>query len=347
MAAAADYAEGVPAPDLPGCEAVADPPIRGGVSARTVVASIVPALVAATALVGCAGESSSATATPEPTTQATATAPADPADAVTNGIDELPVEQALERSISALVAASSFRVTGAPTAGAPLDLVFVSGTPLQQPAEPSPRPPGEEAGRDETDAATGDGSEDGSDAATASATVAPAEDGEPASSVVGRGATGTVSRDGSTFELLAIDGVVYVRGNLDWLAAAVDEDARRTVGEKWLLLPQQAAASLALFTDPAAFAEAVLEPTGPVQSVGVSLIDSEPALGVRSLGTESTTWLAGTGVPYPVLVERLGATAADGVLRFYDVDADVELTAPEPDAVVVVPEPSAEDDESA
>jgi hypothetical protein len=67
----------------------------------------------------------------------------------------------------------------------------------------------------------------------------------------------------------------------------------------------------------------------------VSLIEDVPALGIRYLDNDATTWLSGVGEPYPVLVERLGATATDGALSFSDVDQPVPLAAPPADRVVV------------
>jgi len=249
---------------------------------------------------GGAGESGQG-----PSPALTATTPAQAADLVTNGVDDLGASRALEEAMRGLGELSTYRVAGSPTAGAPLDLVFVAGTPLG-PSRPQATPPA-----------------------------------DPGEGRTGRGVQGTLTRDGSTFELLAVDSAVYVRGNLDWLAATVGEDARRTLGDKWLLLPPSLARDLEAVTDPDAFAEAVLAPTGDVDSVGVSLIEGEPALGVRYLDNEATAWVAGTGPVLPVLVERLGATATDGLLRFFDFDADVVLQAPPAESIVVVPEPPA------
>ena len=150
------------------------------------------------------------------------------------------------------------------------------------------------------------------------------------------GSSGTVSQGGSVFELRAVNADVYVRGNLDWLADTVAAGATRTLGEAWLLLPDSLTDDLTVFVDPAALVDSLLVPTGAVRSVGVAMIDDRPALGVQFVDTEATVWLAGDGEPYPVLVERLGATATDGVLRFSDYDADVTVTAPKAADVVVV-----------
>lgn len=268
----------------------------------------------------CSGDDGSASPTAGPSGSATEVVA--PADAVTNGIDEVGPEQALELALDALLDATSYRVSGAPTAGAPLDLVFVAGqdpsTPALSTAQPSPS---------------------GAPSAAPSPSATDAVEPE----AVGRGSQGFVSQDGSTFDLLVVDGDAYVRGNLDWLAAAVDAEARRTLGEKWLLLPESVAQTLAPFTDPELFATAALTTDGSVQTVGVSLIDGSPALGIRFLNSEATVWLAGVGEPHPILIERLGATAADGVLRFSDVGADVTLQAPPADQVVVAAEPAAAD----
>lgn len=229
----------------------------------------------------------------------------DPADDVTNGLGDLAAEDALVLARDALAEAASFRVAGSPAPGQMLDLVFVAGTPTAGGEPPS-----------RTDA--------------------------PEAAASARGVRGEVTRDGSTFSLLVADGDVYVRGDLDWLADAIDSEARDTLGGKWLLLPASLAQGLETLGSPGSFADSLLDAAGPVRSVGVSLIDGTPAVGVRWVESEATVWLSGKGEPYPILVERLGATAEQGVLRFSDVDEPVTLAAPEAADVVVAPEPSDE-----
>lgn len=232
----------------------------------------------AAAATGCGGadpDQSAVTAT------ATATAVADPSALVTNGVDELGADEAVELARDGLLEATSFRLAGSPNRGTPLDLVYVSGEDV-------------------------------------------------------RGSTGTVTQGSSTFEIRAVNSDVYVRGNLDWLAETVAEDATRTLGESWLLLPDEVAADLAVFVDPQLLVDTLLVPGGPVRRVGVSLIEEAPALGVQYVDSEATVWIAGAGPLLPVLVERLGATATDGVLRISDVDGDVDLEPPPADQVVVV-----------
>jgi hypothetical protein len=254
----------------------------GSIHGRVLVAVVGLGMVA-TANAACS-TTGDADAGPAPSLQATEVA--DPADEVTNGIDDVAPQEALARAREALEVADSFRVTGSPSQGQMLDLVFVTGR--------------------------GDSS--------------------------ARGALGTVTQGDSTFQLRAVDGAVYVRGDLDWLADEVAAGARRTLGGKWLLLPDSAATDLATVTEPAAFVEVVLVPMGEVQSVGASVIDEEPAVGIRFLDSEATAWLAGVGTPYPLLIERLGATADEGVVRFGAIDEPAALSAPRAGNVVVVPE---------
>jgi hypothetical protein len=274
---------------------------------RRLGAGLVPlAVTVVMVLAGCGGGDQ--VAEPGvPSVSPSATPVPDPAAGVTNGVDDRPADEVLSEAVESLLLLPSYRVSGSPTAGAPLDLVFVPGGSLTRPS-------------------TGDGG------------TTPAGD----ASTVGRGVTGTLSLAGSTFEIISVDGSVYVRGNLDWLAEVVSEDARRTLGKKWLLLPAEAAERLGTVTDPDAFARALLEPDGTVQAVGVSTVAGQPALGIRYVDTGATTWVAGTGPVLPLLVERVGATATDGVLTFSDLGAEVTLKPPRADAVVVVP-PSGRD----
>jgi hypothetical protein len=240
---------------------------------------------------GGAGASPAVTGTPVP----------DPEAEVTNGVLERPVETVLEQSVATLASLRSYRVTGSPTQGDPLDLTFATGTALTRPD------------------------------------ATPAAD-----AVIGRGVRGTLTLDRSTFEILAVDGSVYVRGDLRWLTDEVTQDARRTVGSKWLLLPPAAATRLEAITDADAFARAVLLSDGEVESVGVAEIGDQPALGIRSLETRGTVWVAGTGPVLPLQVEREGATERDGVLTFGEFDERVVLRPPRAENVVaVVPAPPA------
>ena len=245
---------------------------------RRLVAGVALVLSGSLAGVGCAGGDPDASVV---SASVSATAVLDPAALVTNGINEGTADEAISRARDALLAASSFRVAGSPSRGAPLDLVYSSEEDLV-------------------------------------------------------GSQGTVTQSESTFELLAVNADIYVRGNLDWLAEAIAEEAPRTLGESWLLLPAAAGADLAVFADPQLLVDSLLVPQGPVRSVGVSLIDGQPALGVQYVDSEATVWVAGDGEPYPVLVERLGATATDGVLRLTAFNADVELAPPPADQVVIV-----------
>jgi hypothetical protein len=260
--------------------------------------------MAVTATAGC--ETPGDTVDAGPSASVRATEVADPADAVTNGIDDMAPDEALDQARAALAAAESFRVTGSPTQGQTLDLVFVAGSAVDS-AEPTSR---------ESDAEVGDAD-------------------PPA-----RGARGTVSQDGSTFQLRSVDGAVYVRGDLDWLADEVATGAARTLGGKWLLLPQEAAQDLTAFADPAAFIDALLTAQGALQWVGASVIAEVPAVGIRVVDSEATVWLSGIDMPYPLLVERLGATAEQGVVRFDEIDEPATLSAPRTENVVVAPEPS-------
>jgi hypothetical protein len=234
---------------------------------------------------GAAGASPAVSGTPLP----------DPEAEVTNGVLDRPVDTVLEQAVATLAGLRSYRVTGSPTQGDPLDLVFATGTALTRPD------------------------------------ATPAAD-----AVIGRGVRGTLTRDRSQFEILAVDGSVYVRGDLRWLADVVTQDARRTVGSKWLLLPPAAATRLETLTDADAFAQAVLLSDGEVESIGVAEIDGRPALGIRSLQTRGTVWVAGTGPVLPLQVEREGATERDGVLTFSEFDERVVLRPPRADNVVAV-----------
>jgi hypothetical protein len=258
-------------------------------------ARAVTALLALALVPGCA-PTGDGTGEASPTVIATPLP--DPAADITNGVDARPADAVLAQALATLLAAGTYRVSGSPAEGEPLDLRYTSGSTLGRPG------------------------------------VGPAG-GDP-TAAVGRGATGTLTIDGSAFEVLAIDGAVYVRGDLTWLATTVAPEALTTLGQKWLLLPPAAAAELATVFDPELFATELLDPRGPVTSVGAAQVDGQPAWGLRAVESGAITWVTGTGPVLPLQVEREGATATTGTLIISDVGTEVPLAPPPADQVVVV-----------
>ena len=139
-------------------------------------------------------------------------------------------------------------------------------------------------------------------------------------------ATGTVTTDGVKVELRRIGGTLYVRGD-DKFLSALGPQAQAAKG-KWLVGPiAQADRGLANLTDLGRFAGTLSPGKGTLTKEDVRKLAGQDAVSVRS-STGARLWVADTGKPYPLRVERIGDVA--GFLDYGDYDAPVTVTAPSP-----------------
>lgn len=150
---------------------------------------------------------------------------------------------------------------------------------------------------------------------------------------VGVGSVGTI-KAGNPVQLIAANGVIYVTGNAQSLAAQVGANVDATIAGKWMLIPRDS--SFAIFADGSTFATAVLGAEAPVEVTDITDVDGVPAVGLVFPDTEATLWVAAQGDPLPLRFEEKGASAGTGVLTFTDFGADVKVVPPPPQAVVDV-----------
>ncbi|MFW6091162.1 MAG: hypothetical protein ACODAF_04755 [Actinomycetota bacterium] len=156
--------------------------------------------------------------------------------------------------------------------------------------------------------------------------------------VVGEGATGTIgdsADDPTPVKLVSADGRIYISGDEQFLAQTVGDEAAETIGGKWVLLGEELAAQFDVLADGRRFAEALLGSSdGQVRVTGVRDVDGSAAVGLLFRDSGTTLWVAAEGDPIPLRLEKKGASGGTGVLRFTDVGADVDLTAPAAEEVV-------------
>lgn len=157
--------------------------------------------------------------------------------------------------------------------------------------------------------------------------------------VVDEGAVGTVGdleTDSSPIEMVAVDDRIYVTGDEEFLAETVGEDAAKTIAGKWLLLAPDSSRRFEVLSDGRAFADAVMGREGEIDVTGVREVDGEPAVGLLFRDSGATLWVAASGQPVPLRLEEKGASGGNGVLKFSDIGADIELDTPDEDDVVDV-----------
>lgn len=142
----------------------------------------------------------------------------------------------------------------------------------------------------------------------------------------GNTAVGTVTSNGSTVELRRLGDKLYVKGD-DTFLAALGEKAKATKG-KWLVGPvAQADRSLADLTDLQRFAATLSPGKGKLVKEPVRDLHGQQAVSVLN-PTGVRLWVAATGAPYPLRLERLGA--AVGSIDYGDYNQPVDVKAPSP-----------------
>jgi hypothetical protein len=142
----------------------------------------------------------------------------------------------------------------------------------------------------------------------------------------GKKATGSVTTDGVRVDLRRLGDRLYVKGD-DKFLAALGEKAIATKG-RWLVAPvAQADKGLANLSDLAQFASTLSPGSGVLTKETVRKLGGRDAVSVRS-ATGARLYVADTGNPVPLRIERLGA--ATGFIDYGDYDAPVDVTAPSP-----------------
>jgi hypothetical protein len=144
----------------------------------------------------------------------------------------------------------------------------------------------------------------------------------------GKGGHGQVSESGLSFELIAVDGSVYIKGSPAFYSHFGGGAAAQLLKGKWLKAPASNAnfASIAAFTDLGKLLGAALTSHGKLAKGATTTVNGQPAVGVTDTAQGGTLYVATTGQPYPIEIIKRGASG--GKITFSEWNAPVQLTAP-------------------
>jgi len=148
-------------------------------------------------------------------------------------------------------------------------------------------------------------------------------------------ATGTVTQDGLTAQLLAVDGTTYVKGDKAFWDNASGSGSGDVLAGKWVVAGDTAGTDtygLDTFTDVGRVVDSVLVGSGTLTKTGTSTVDGQRVVGLDESSDGSTLWVALDGPPYPVQIEP--ATPTTDPPTFSDWDVPVTITPPPADEVV-------------
>jgi hypothetical protein len=152
-----------------------------------------------------------------------------------------------------------------------------------------------------------------------------------------KGATGTLSAEGQTIELLRIGETVYIKADAEfWNSTTGSSAAGELLEGKYLKADSsnENFGELASFTNIASFAEDTLKPEGKVTKGERSTIRGIKTIGLVDAEEGGTLHVATEGEPYPIQIAPKEGGGETGQIDFLDYGAPVELTEPPADQVV-------------
>ncbi len=146
--------------------------------------------------------------------------------------------------------------------------------------------------------------------------------------VAGKGASGTMSEGGLSFQLVAIGKVVYINGSPAFWRHFGGAAAATLFKGKWLKAPASTGdfASLGSLTNLHQMVGALVVTHGKLAKGAKTTVDGQQVVAVSDVSQGGTLYVATTGKPYPVELLKTGAQG--GHVTFDRFNESVSLTAP-------------------
>jgi hypothetical protein len=146
--------------------------------------------------------------------------------------------------------------------------------------------------------------------------------------LAGRGARGSVSENGLSFELIQTGGSVYIKGSPAFYRHVGGPTAAQLLQGRWLKAPSSSPefASLSSLTDLHQLVDTALSTQGSVAKSGTATVNGQRAVSLTDASKGGTLFVATTGRPYPLQITKVGANG--GSISFDRWDQPMALTAP-------------------
>jgi hypothetical protein len=147
--------------------------------------------------------------------------------------------------------------------------------------------------------------------------------------VAGKGGRGRIAESGLSFELIELEGTIYIKGSSAFYKHFAGAGAAQLLQGKWLKAP----ATNASFAGLSSLIElhklldvALASSDKALVSTGTRTVKGQAVVGVKDTTQGETIYVATTGRPYPVAATKSGA--GGGTIAFAEWDRPVTLTAP-------------------
>ena len=149
--------------------------------------------------------------------------------------------------------------------------------------------------------------------------------------VSGKGATGSMSESGLSFQIVAIDQTVYINGSPAFWRHFGGNVAAALLTGKWLKAPETGQfGSLAELTDLQRLISELVGSHGTLTKGPTTTVNGRKVIAVSDASRGGTLYVATTGKPYPIEISKPGPQG--GQIAFDRFNQPVSLTAP-PNAI--------------
>jgi hypothetical protein len=138
--------------------------------------------------------------------------------------------------------------------------------------------------------------------------------------VADKGGKGRLALEGLSIELIDLNRAVYIKGDSAFYRRFAGPTAARLLPGRWLkgLAAAGPLASLASLTNLSKLIDGTLAGHGALSRAGRATIDGQSAVGVRDANGGGTLYVATTGAPYPIEIQRNGSGANPGGRIVFD-----------------------------
>lgn len=140
----------------------------------------------------------------------------------------------------------------------------------------------------------------------------------------GNDTKGSVSTNGTTFQIVKIGDQAYVKGSKATYTALTNARIAEIIGDRWLHLSGSQAASYTGIT--LSNITSSLNTATWAKAVTRTKLDGKDVVVITNTKDSSQVYVANTGTPYPL--KGQGKTAAAGSWRLTDYNAPVTIAAP-------------------
>lgn len=144
----------------------------------------------------------------------------------------------------------------------------------------------------------------------------------------GKGAKGSMSQNGLSFDLIAVGKYVYINGSPNFWKHFGGSAAATLFQGKWLKAPAGTGdfASLSSLTNLHQLAQALLTGHGSLTKGSTSTVNGHKVISVKDASKSSQLFVATTGKPYPVQIAKTGSSPQH--VDFDSYDAAVTIAPP-------------------